>query len=125
MTTTADAIGSGKLLSPDSHAQQIDPNLRGKTSKVEGCASCNVQGVPFSYGLGVVISGDWVLQNPMFAGASAVEASLPSKKIAIAIATTYQEAAFNDPAGPPNQSVELFKLIGAKIAPDNAPPTGR
>lgn len=125
MTTTADAIGSGKLLSPESHAKQIDPNLRGKTSKVEGCASCGVQGVPFSYGLGVVLSGDWVLQNPMFAGLSAVEASLPSKKIAIAVAVTYQEAAFSDPAGPPNQAVELFKLIGAKAAPDNAPPTGR
>ncbi|POH73525.1 serine hydrolase domain-containing protein [Arthrobacter glacialis] len=125
MTTSADAIGSGSLLSAQSHAAQIDTSLRGKTTKVPGCINCTEMGVGFSYGLGVVLSGNWVLQNPMFGGYSAVEASLPSEKIAIAVAVTYNEAAFDDPAGVPNQALELFKIIGAQAAPADAPPTSR
>ncbi|WP_449373175.1 hypothetical protein [Arthrobacter psychrolactophilus] len=125
MTTSADAIGSGSLLSAQSHAAQIDTSLRGKTSKGPGCVNCTEMGVGFSYGLGVVLSGNWVLQNPMFGGYSAVEASLPSEKIAIAVAVTYTEAAFDDPAGVPNQALELFKIIGAVAAPADAPPLSR
>lgn len=125
MTISADAIGSGSLLSAQSHAAQIDTSLRGKTSKVPGCVNCTEMGVGFSYGLGVVLSGNWVLQNPMFGGYSAVEASLPSEKIAIAVAVTYTEAAFDDPAGVPNQALELFKIIGAAAAPADAPPVSR
>lgn len=125
MTTSADAIGSGSLLSADSHAAQIATTLRGKTTKVPGCINCTEMGVGFSYGLGVVLSGNWVLQNPMFGGYSAVEASLPSEKIAIAVAVTYTEAAFDDPAGVPNQALELFKIIGAVAAPADAPPLSR
>lgn len=125
MTTSADAIGSGSLLSTESHAAQIDTNLRGKTTKVPGCINCTEMGNGFSYGLGVVLSGNWVLQNPMFGGYSAVEASLPSEKIAIAVAVTYTEAAFDDPDGVPNQALELFKIIGAVAAPADAPPMSR
>lgn len=125
MTTSADAIGSGSLLSEQSHAAQIATTLRGKTSKIPGCINCTEMGVGFSYGLGVVLSGDWVLQNPMFGGYSAVEASLPSEKIAIAVAVTYTEGAFDDPGGVPNQALELFKFIGAAAAPEQAPPKGR
>ena len=31
----------------------------------------------YTYGLGIVISGEWLLQNPMFFGYAAVEAYLP------------------------------------------------
>lgn len=125
MTTSADAIGSGSLLSAQSHAAQIATTLRGKTTKVPGCVNCTEMGVGFSYGLGVVLSGNWVLQNPMFGGYSAVEASLPSQKIAIAVAVTYTEAAFDGPGGVPNQALELFKIIGAAAAPTDAPPLSR
>lgn len=123
MTTSADAIGSGSLLSAQSHAAQIDTGLRGKTTKIPGCAGCTEMGVGFTYGLGVVLSGNWVLQNPMFGGYSAVEASLPSEKVAIAVAVTYADAAFDDVSSVPNQAVELFRVIGAVVAPADAPPT--
>lgn len=43
----------------------------------------------YTYGLGIVISGDWLLQDPMFAGLGAVEAYLPARKLAIAVAVTF------------------------------------
>ncbi len=33
-----------------------------------GCATCIEQNDGYTYGLGIVISGDWLLQNPLFAG---------------------------------------------------------
>jgi hypothetical protein len=41
------------------------------------------------YGLGAVISDNWLLQDPLFSGESAVEAYLPSQEIGIAVAVTY------------------------------------
>ncbi len=122
LATTADAIGSGALLSEASHAKQVEPNLRGKTSLVEGCSTCMVQGENYSYGLGVVISGNWLLQNPMFGGYSAVEGSLPSQKIAVAVAVTYSEGSFDAWGDVPNMALELFRSIGAAAAPGDAPP---
>lgn len=122
LATTADAIGSGALLSEASHAKQVEPNLRGKTSLVEGCSTCMVQGENYSYGLGVVISGNWLLQNPMFGGYSAVEGSLPSQKIAVAVAVTYSGGSFDASGEVPNLALELFRSIGAAAAPGDAPP---
>ena len=69
-----------------------------------------------------MISGDWLLQNPLFAGYSAVEAYLPDRKIAIAVAATYGPEAFADTGAYSNQAQALFREIGAQIAPDHAPP---
>jgi hypothetical protein len=64
---TADAVNSGKLLSAGSYAQMVAPNLRGRTSTVPGCGpGCFRQSVVYTYGLGIVISGDWLLQDPLF-----------------------------------------------------------
>ena len=122
MTATADAVGTGKLLSPASHQVQVATTLRGRTKAVTGCASCFVQNIGYTYGLGVVISGDWLLQNPAFGGYGAVEAYLPSKKIAIAIAATYDENAFDATGSVANRADEMFQTVGATIAPDDAPP---
>ena len=76
----------------------------------------------YTYGLGLVISGGWLLQNPMFAGYSAVEAYLPEKKIAIAVAVTFAPGAFDDEGDYANAAEALFRRIGAELAPDRAPP---
>jgi hypothetical protein len=55
---------------------------------LEGCPACHTLDEVYNYGLGVVLSGSWILQNPLFGGYGAVEAYLPSKKIAIAVVTT-------------------------------------
>jgi CubicO group peptidase (beta-lactamase class C family) len=125
MEATAAAIGSGKLLSPASYQAMTSTQLRGHTTALPGCATCVVQDDLYAYGLGIVISGHWLLQNPMFAGEAAVEAYLPSRKIAIAVAVTYEPEAFDDHGDYPNEAEALFRKIGGVLAPDEAPPVPR
>lgn len=77
----------------------------------------------YTYGLGIVISGDWLLQNPMFSGYAAVAAYLPARKIAIAVATTFAPAAFSADGDYTNAAEALFRSIGAELAPEDAPRT--
>jgi hypothetical protein len=79
--------------------------------------------VGYNYGLGVVRSGSWILQNPLLGGYSATEAYLPSQKISIAVATTFKPGAFDCQGIYANSSDTLFRLIGAAVAPKNAPPS--
>ncbi len=96
LAATADAIGTGSLLSAESHAAQIAPNLIGFGHEQAGCPTCHRLDESYSYGIGVVISGEWILQNPLFGGYGSVEAYLPSKKLAIAVAVTFGEGSFDD-----------------------------
>ena len=93
-----------------------------KTRTLPGCATCAEQTEGYTYGMGLVISGDWLLQNPMFAGQAAVEAYLPAQRIAIAVAVTYAPEAFSPQGDYVNAAQVLFRRIGAEVAPDNAPP---
>lgn len=123
MAATAIAIGEGTLLSPESYEAMVRPDLIGFGSPLAGCPTCHTLDEHYSYGLGVVLSGPWILQNPLFAGCGAIEAYLPSRKIAIAVATTFAEAGF-DAAGNalhPRASWEIFAEIAALLAPDEAP----
>ena len=123
MATSAVAIGEGTLLSPESHQAQIAPDLIGFGTPLEGCPTCRTLGKTLSYGLGVVLTNSWIVQNPLFAGCGGVMAYLPSRKIAIALATTFGEGAFDDEGGYKHSShVELFAAIGAYLAPDDSPP---
>lgn len=76
----------------------------------------------YTYGLGLVISGNWLMQNPMFAGYAATEAYLPARKIAIAVAVTFAPDAFDDQGDYRNEAEALFRRIGAELAPEDAPP---
>jgi len=76
----------------------------------------------YTYGLGIVISGNWLLQNPLMSGYAALAAYLPSQKIAIAVAATYAPEAFDDQGNYPNAADPLFRKIGAELAPEDAPP---
>jgi CubicO group peptidase (beta-lactamase class C family) len=123
MTTTARAIGEGILLSPESHREQISPSLVGFGAPLEGCLTCHTLTEDYSYGLGVVLSGEWILQNPLFGGYSAITAYLPSRQLAIAAATTFAEGAFDDTGGfvYPRASWRIFAAIAAYLAPEAAP----
>jgi len=122
MEATAVGIGSGKLLSEDSYKKLVSTDLRGKTHKQPGCATCEALDDVYTYGMGLVVSGNWLLQNPLMSGYSAVEAYLPSQKIAIAVAVTYLPEAFDDQGNYANAADTLFRRIGAVMAPDDAPP---
>jgi CubicO group peptidase (beta-lactamase class C family) len=122
MEATAVGIGSGKLLTKKSYDLLVSTDLRGKTHPLPGCTTCAAMNEGYTYGMGLVISGDWLLQNPLFAGEAAVEAYLPSKKIAIAVAVTYAPEAFDDQGNYVNSAEVLFRKLGAELAPDDAPP---
>lgn len=111
LLTSAEAIGSGSLVSPESHALMIAPTT--------------ADFPPFSdqvyYGLGVLMTNSWIVQTPSFAGYAAVMAYLPGHDIAIAVAVTSGQQTPDTPR-PAN---ELFADIGAYLAPDQAPSVGR
>jgi CubicO group peptidase (beta-lactamase class C family) len=122
LLTSAIAVGTGELLSEESYEAMTSTDLRGRTTAIDGCVNCRPLDEFATYGLGLWISGDWLLQNPLFYGYAAVNAYLPSEKIAIAVAVTYEEAAFNSEGQYSNGGDELFRRIGAYLAPDDAPP---
>jgi CubicO group peptidase (beta-lactamase class C family) len=122
LETTAVGVGSGKLLSADTYKKMVSTALRGKTHTQPGCPTCFDQNEGYTYGLGIVISGDWLLQNPLFAGYSAVEAYLPAQRVAIAVAVTYAPEAFDDQGNYSNQADILFRKIAAEVIPNDAPP---
>jgi CubicO group peptidase (beta-lactamase class C family) len=124
LTKTAVAVGTGKLLSRSSYHAMTDPNLLGFGHRQANCVpSCFKQIPAYNFGLGVVRAGSWILQNPLVSGYSATEAYLPSQKIAIAVAATFEPAAFNSQGVEPDASDPLFRAIGAYMAPNDAPPT--
>jgi CubicO group peptidase (beta-lactamase class C family) len=122
MEATAVGIGSGKLLTADSYKKLVSTDLRGKTHKQPGCTTCDEMTNAYTYGLGIVISGNWLVQNPMFGGYGAIEAYLPSQKIAIAAAVTFAPEAFDEQGDYSNAADPLFRKIAAELAPDDAPP---
>jgi CubicO group peptidase (beta-lactamase class C family) len=125
MEASAVGIGSGRLLSADSYKTMVSTDLRGKTHKQPGCTTCDEMTNAYTYGLGIIISGNWLVQNPMFGGYGAIEAYLPSQKIAIAAAVTFAPEAFDDQGNYSNAADPLFRKIAAELAPDDAPPLPR
>ncbi|PRB02548.1 D-alanyl-D-alanine carboxypeptidase [Microbacterium sp. MYb64] len=123
MATTAVAVGTGKLLSSKSFHEMTDSKLIGFGTPLPACAgSCFTQVNGYNYGLGVVRSGSWQLQNPLLSGYSATEAYLPSKKMAVAVATTFLPGAFDANGIYDNSSDRLFRQIATELAPDDPPP---
>jgi CubicO group peptidase (beta-lactamase class C family) len=122
LEATAVGIGSGRLLSAQSYRRMVSTELRGQTHAQPGCTTCAEMTDGYTYGLGLVISGNWLLQNPMFAGYAALEAYLPARKIAIALAVTFAPGAFDDQGDYRNEAEALFRKIGAELAPEDAPP---
>jgi CubicO group peptidase (beta-lactamase class C family) len=122
MEASAVGLGSGKLLSKESYQKFASTDLRGKTHALPDCTTCMEMNDGYTYGMGIVISGDWLLQNPLFAGEAGVMAYLPAKKIAMALAVTYQPEAFDDQGNYRNEADTLFRRIAKELAPDDAPP---
>jgi CubicO group peptidase (beta-lactamase class C family) len=123
LTRTAAAVGTGSLLSRPSYRAMTGPNLLGFGHHQANCGgSCFKQTRLYNFGLGVIRTGSWIQQNPLLSGYSATEAYLPSRKIAIAVVTTYRAAAFNAQGVEPDASDPIFRAIGAYVAPHDAPP---
>jgi CubicO group peptidase (beta-lactamase class C family) len=123
MTTTAVAVGEGTVLSPESHQAQIAPDLLGFGKPLAGCPACHTLDEAYVYGLGVVLTNSWIAQNPLFAGYGAVTGYLPAEKIAVAVATTFGEGAFDEEGNYKYSShQDIFAAIGSYLAPDHPLP---
>ena len=123
MARTAVRVGTGALLSDSSYHAMTDPNLLGFGHPDPACSpTCFTQVDGYNYGLGVVRSGSWILQNPLLAGISGTAAYLPSRETAVAVAVTYLPGAFDAEGNYANAADRLFRSIGAVVAPDDAPP---
>jgi CubicO group peptidase (beta-lactamase class C family) len=123
MTTTAVAVGEGTVLSLESHQAQIAPDLLGFGKPLAGCPACHTLDKAYVYGLGVVLTNSWIAQNPLFAGYGAVTGYLPAEKIAVAVATTFGEGAFDEEGNYKYSShQDIFAAIGSYLAPDHPLP---
>jgi CubicO group peptidase (beta-lactamase class C family) len=126
MATTAAEVGTGALLSTSSYHAMTDPNLLGFGHPQPNCAaSCFKQTNLYNFGLGVVRSGSWLLQDPLLSGVGSTEAYLPAQKIAIAAVVTFLPGAFDAQGNYANSSEQIFRAIGTYLAPNDAPPSSR
>ena len=82
MITTAVKVGTGALISKSSYEAMTGPHLLGFGKKQDNCApSCVTQVNGYNYGLGIVRSGSWLLQNPLLDGYSATKRTCPRRRL--------------------------------------------
>jgi len=119
LATSARAIGTGELVSSESHEEQIGPSVVGLGVPTDTCPKsvCVEQRPTAHFGVGTVVLGGWVLQNPEFYGYGAVQAYLPSEDLAIATAATLDEEAEDGTNG----GMLVFEEIASVLAPDHPP----
>lgn len=124
LATTAVAFSTGSLLSKASFAEMTDSKLVGFGRKDPGCLpSCFTQQLTYNYyGLGVIRSGPWILQNPLLSGLGVATAYLPAEKVTIAVAATLDPAGFDEQGNYVDRADYLFRAIGAVVTPKNPPP---
>jgi D-alanyl-D-alanine carboxypeptidase len=119
LRVSAEAIMSGRLLSPASFSAQTDARLVG-VGDPAACPSgiCRKNTEVAHYGLGLLVSGPWLMQSPLFGGYSAAIGMLPERKISIAVAATQGPNADPDRNG----SEALMLAISRHVAPDRPVP---
>ena len=125
VTRSAAAMGSGELLSPEMYALMTNRDQADLGGPVDGCPSCRRGTEAYTYGIGIVHKGDWLLQNPMFAGLAGTAGYLPEEDITISVFVTFEPEAFtaeNDWFAP-NSSGPLFNELTAVMAPDHPAPS--
>lgn len=119
LARSAQAIGSGELLSRSAFREQLDPGTVGLGGPTATCPAtvCLVNTEAKHYGLGVLVLNGWIVQNPSFSGYAAVQAYLPAERLAIAVATTKGEGT---PDG--NTAETITDRIAAALAPGHPVP---
>ncbi|MCZ0914216.1 serine hydrolase [Gordonia amicalis] len=122
---TGRKLFAGETLSKEGYETMTSTRLRGIARPLSGCATCREMNERYTYGMGVVLAGEWIVQNPLFNGYAAVVGYLPEEKISIAVAVTYESEAFGPDGSYDNGGNPIFSQIGALMAPDHAPPIPR
>jgi hypothetical protein len=117
MAKSMEAVGTGKLLSKESLAAQVKPNLVGFGKADPNCPACHHNTEALNYGLGVVNMGPWITQTKSFAACGATVGYLSSKKLTVAVAITYSSNAFDKEGNYKNVSDKIFTSLGDALAP--------
>ncbi|MEU9702904.1 serine hydrolase domain-containing protein [Streptomyces sp. NPDC047981] len=114
LARSAEGIGKGELISPRSYRTLLDPGTVGLGGASPTCPAsiCLKQTEAQHFGLGVIVVNGWLVQNPSFSGYQAIQAYLPSKRLAIAVSATKTATT---PDG--NQAEVVAQRIAAKLAP--------
>ncbi|MDX6615422.1 MAG: hypothetical protein QOD60_513 [Solirubrobacterales bacterium] len=103
---SAKALETGALVSKSASRQRIAPITAGFH--------------PFSaslyYGLGVDVAGGWQVQNPVLNGWSSIMATLPSRRIALALSVTLGQNAVNSET---NFSERLLRELTQYLTPNH------
>jgi CubicO group peptidase (beta-lactamase class C family) len=122
LSTSIEAVATGKLLSAASSAAQIEPSLIGFGHAQANCPACAANTAAMSYGLGVILSGQWVVQTLGFAGASGAAGYLPSQKLTIAIEATNAQTAYDRQGNAGPGATNLFRDLANALVPNSMPP---
>lgn len=114
LARSAEGIGSGELLSPRAYRTLLNPGTVGLGGGTARCPAtiCLKQTEAKHFGLGVIVINGWILQNPSFSGYAAIQAYLPSKRLALAVSATKTPTT---PEG--NQAEVVAERIAAALAP--------
>jgi CubicO group peptidase (beta-lactamase class C family) len=116
LTRTAIGIGTGRLLSRRSHQLQIAPHA-GFGHPQPGCDRCTRLSRRYGYGLGVVRNGSWIVQRSLFNGYAAIASYLPSRRISVALATTFRAGSYDAQGNLGSSWTELYARIRRVLAP--------
>ena len=123
LTTSVEAIGSGKLLSRASYQVQMSRDLAGFGHKQAGCNACATLTDTRAFGFATILQGAWITGNKFYAGSGADVAYLPSKKIAIAVITTYLPSAFDGQGNVKDVGPAIAASLSQVLAPDTPIPS--
>ncbi|MFC9734574.1 serine hydrolase domain-containing protein [Streptomyces roseolus] len=116
MARSAQGIGSGELIGPRSYRVLLDPGTVGLGTPTKTCPAsiCLRQTAERHFGLGVLVSGGWLFQNPSFSGYAALQAYLPPKRLAIAVSATETATTADG-----NMAQVVAGRIAAALAPEH------
>lgn len=123
MASSFAAIGRGDLLSESSMQELLTRELLGFGEPLEGCPACHTLDEVYLYGLGIVQTGGWMLQNPLFGGYASTAAYHPGGRIAVGIATTFLESSYDETGGYRfgKSGQAILHDIGTLLTPDDPP----
>ena len=118
LVASAAAVGTGELLEKASFDLMLAPETTQLAPPPASCTVCRQFDDQQYYGLGVIVRAGWIHQVPLFGGAGAVHAYLPSEGLAVAIvAVTGANSTPNT-----NHAVKIWTQIARELTPENVPP---
>ena len=95
--------------------------IAGDRTALEGCGACHTLEERSVDGLGIVRTGGWLMQTPLFLGYAGTAAYHPGARVAIGGVATFREGAFDGEGGYRNASTTICRHIGELLVPLDPP----